>query len=72
MKLRQFLIFESVAVALLLASIWAAVATHLHPGAFAEFFRLLPIAAAAAVTLLPILYFALPSRLPQGRDPNTP
>jgi hypothetical protein len=72
MKLRQFLIFESVAVALLLASIWAAVATHLHPGALAEFFRLLPIAPAAAVTLLPILYFALPSRFPQGGGSNTP
>ena len=72
MKLRQFLIFESVAVALLLASIWAAVAMHLHPGAFADFFRLLPIAPAAAVTILPILYFALPPRFPQGRGPNTP
>jgi hypothetical protein len=72
MKLRQFLIFESVALALLLASICAAVATHFHPGAFADFFRLLPIAPAAAVTLLPILYFALPSRLPQRQGPNTP
>ena len=72
MKLRQFLIFETAALALLLASIWVAVATHLHPGAFAEVFRLLPIAPAAAVTILPILYFALPPRFPQERRSDTP
>lgn len=72
MKLRQFLILETIAVVLLLGSIWVAVATHLHPGPLADFFRLLPIASAAAVTLLPIIYFALPSRLPQGRGADTP
>jgi hypothetical protein len=72
MKLRQFLIFESIAVALLLASIWLAMATHLGTGASAGVFRLLPLAPAVAVTLLPILYFALPPRFPRERRSDTP
>lgn len=72
MKLRQFLIFESVALLVLLASLWIAVATHLRTEAFAEVFRLLPIAPAAAVTILPILYFALPPRFPRRHASDTP
>lgn len=72
MKLRQFVILESIALALLLASVGVAMATHLGHGAFADVFRLLPIAPAAAVTLLPILYFALPPRFPRGRRSDTP
>jgi hypothetical protein len=72
MKLRQFLILESVAVVMLLASLWVAVATHLRTEAFAEIFRLLPIAPAAAVAILPILYFALPPRFPRRSTSETP
>ena len=72
MKLRQFLILESIALALLLASLWVAMATHLRPGEFADVFRVLPLAPAAAVTLLPILYFALPPRFPRTPRSDTP
>jgi hypothetical protein len=72
MKLRQFLILESVALVLLLASLWVAVATHLRTEAFAEVLGLLPIAPAAAVTILPILYFALPPRFPQRSASDAP
>jgi hypothetical protein len=72
MRLRQFLIFESIALVLLLASVWVAMATHLRTETFADVFRLLPIAPAAAVTLLPILYFALPPRFPRERPSDTP
>ena len=72
MKLRQFLILESIAFALLLASVWLAMATHLRHEALADVFRLLPIAPAAAVSLLPILYFALPPRFPRARRSDTP
>ena len=67
MKLRYFLIFESLAVAFLLLSVWGGVAAHSWPETFAPFFRILPIAPAIVAALLPILYFALPARLPRDR-----
>ena len=68
MKLRQFLILESLAAAILVATLWGAMATHLETEAFARFLRLLPLAPALAVTILPIFYFALPPRMPRGRN----
>jgi hypothetical protein len=73
MKLRYFLIFESLAVAILLVSLWLGVATHLSSETYAQFFRLLPIAPAIVVAILPILYFALPARFPrEERSSDTP
>jgi len=73
MKLRYFLIFESLALVILLGSLWAAVATHLSADTYAQFFRLLPIAPAIVVAILPILYFALPARFPrEERSSDTP
>ena len=72
MKLRYFLIIESVALAIFLLSIWAGVATHFGPDTYAPFFRLLPIAPAIVVAVLPILYFALPERFPRERPSDTP
>jgi hypothetical protein len=68
MKLRYFLIFESVALAMLLGSLWGGVATHFSSETYAQFFRLLPIAPAVVVAILPILYFALPARFPRERS----
>jgi hypothetical protein len=67
MKLRYFLVFESVALAMLLGSLWGGVATHFSSETYAQFFRLLPIAPAIVVAILPILYFALPARFPRER-----
>ena len=67
MKLRYFLIFESLALAMLLGSLWGGVATHFSSETYAQFFRLLPIAPAIVVAILPILYFALPARFPRER-----
>jgi hypothetical protein len=73
MKLRYFLIFESLAVAILLVSVWGGVAAHFSSETFAQFFRLLPIAPAIVVAILPILYFALPARFPrEERSSDTP
>jgi hypothetical protein len=68
MKLRYFLIFESAALAMLLGSLWGGVATHFSSETYAQFFRLLPIAPAIVVAILPILYFALPARFPRERS----
>jgi hypothetical protein len=68
MKLRYFLVFESVALAMLLGSLWGGVATHFSSETYAQFFRLLPIAPAIVVAILPILYFALPARFPRERS----
>ena len=68
MKLRYFLIFESLALAMLLGSLWGGVATHFSSETYAQFFRLLPIAPAIVVAILPILYFALPARFPRQRS----
>jgi hypothetical protein len=68
MKLRYFLVFESVALAMLLGSLWGGVATHFSSETYAQFFRLLPIAPAIVVATLPILYFALPARFPRERS----
>jgi hypothetical protein len=68
MKLRYFLIFESLAVAMLLGSLWGGVATHFSSETYAQFFRLLPIAPTIVVAILPILYFALPARFPRERS----
>jgi hypothetical protein len=68
MKLRYFLIFESLALAMLLGSLWGGVATHFSSETYAQFFRLLPIAPAIVVAILPILYFALPARFPRERS----
>jgi hypothetical protein len=72
MKLRYFLIFESLAVAIFLASVWGGVAAHFGSETFSQFFRLLPIAPAIVVAILPILYFALPARFPRERPSDTP
>lgn len=68
MKLRYFLIFESLAVTMLLGSLWGGVVTHFSSETYAQFFRLLPIAPAIVVAILPILYFALPARFPRERS----
>ncbi len=68
MKLRYFIIFESLAIVILLVSLWGGVAMHFSSETFAQFFRLLPIAPAIAVAILPILYFALPARFPRERS----
>jgi hypothetical protein len=73
MKLRYFLIFESVAVAIFVVSLWGGVAAHFSSETSAQFFRLLPIAPAIVVAILPILYFALPARFPrEERSSDTP
>jgi len=71
-KLRYFLIFESVAVAIFVVSLWGGVAAHFSSETSAQFFRLLPIAPAIVVAILPILYFALPARFPRERSSDTP
>ena len=68
MKLRYFLIFESLAVGLLLLAVWGGVAAHSWPETFAHFLRILAIAPAIMATILPILYFALPARVPRERS----
>ena len=68
MKLRHFFIFESLALVMLLGSLWGGVATHFSSETYAQFFRLLPIAPAIVVAILPILYFALPARFPRERS----
>ena len=65
MKLRYFLIFESLAVVLLLLALWGGVAAHSWSETFAPFLRILPIAPAIVAAILPILYFALPARVPR-------
>lgn len=72
MKLRYFIIFESLALAIFLLSVWGGVATHFSSETSAQFFRLLPIAPAIVVAILPILYFALPARFPRERRSDTP
>lgn len=72
MKLRYFIIFESLALAIFLLSVWGGVATHFSSETSAKFFRLLPIAPAIVVAILPILYFALPARFPRERRSDTP
>jgi|GEM_PF-6689480 len=72
MKLRYFLIFESVALAIFLLSVWGGVATHFSSETFAHFFRLLPIAPAIVVAILPIVYFALPDRFPRESPSDSP
>ena len=67
MKLRHFFIFESLALVMLLGSLWGGVATHFSSETYAQFFRLLPIAPAIVAVILPILYFALPARFPRER-----
>jgi hypothetical protein len=70
MKLRSFLFVESLALAILLVSLYAGVAAQIRTEAIADFLRLLPIAAAFMVAVLPILYFALPARLPREESSN--
>lgn len=70
MKLRYFLIFESLAVALLLLALWGGVAAHSWPETFAPVLRILPIAPAIVAAILPILYFALPARVPREESSN--
>jgi hypothetical protein len=72
MKLRYFIIFESLALAILLVSVWGGVAAHFSSETYSQFFRLLPIAPAIVVAILPILYFALPARFPRDRPSDTP
>jgi hypothetical protein len=68
MKLRYFLIFESLALAMLLGSLWGGVATHFSSETYAQFFRLLPIAPALVVAIKPNLYFAHPAPFPRERS----
>jgi hypothetical protein len=72
MKFRYFIIFESLALAIFLLSVWGGVATHFGSETYAHFFRLLPIAPAIVVAILPILYFALPDRFPRERPSDAP
>ena len=71
MKLRHFLIFESLALIIFFVSVWGGVAARFSSETFAHFFRLLPIAPAIVVAILPILFFALPARFPRERSSDT-
>ena len=53
----RFIICEALALAVMVASVGAGVSERFASDAFTPLFRILPIAAAAIATVLPILFF---------------
>lgn len=70
MRILRFVIFELLALAVLLGSLAGGMATRFGTGSFAPVFHIVPIVAAVAMVILPILFFGHP-KSPQ-RTPTPP
>ncbi len=68
MTIARFVVFEVLAITVLVAALFGGVAIRFGTGSFTPLFHILPIASAIAVTVLPILFFGQP-RCPV-RTPN--
>ncbi len=64
----RFVVFELLAITVLVTSLYGGVATRFGTASFTPLFHILPIASAIAVTVLPILFFGQPRR--PVRTPN--
>jgi hypothetical protein len=60
MTIARFVIFELVASAILIGSLLGGMATRFGTGELAPLFHALPIVAAVAMVILPILFFGHP------------
>ena len=70
MSVTRFVVFELLALAVLVGSLLGGVATRFGTGSFAPVFHALPIIAAVAMVVLPIFFFGHP-RSPE-RAPTLP
>jgi hypothetical protein len=70
MSITRFVVFELLALAVLVGSLLGGMATRFGTGSFAPIFHGVPIVAAIAMVVLPILFFGHP-RSPQ-RTPTPP
>ena len=70
MSITRFVVFELLALAVLVGSLLGGMATRFGTGSFAPIFHVVPIVAAIAMVVLPILFFGHP-RSPQ-RTPTPP
>src|SRR4051812_37477773 len=61
-KMARFVAAETFAIGLLVASVIAGVSAHFADESLTPIFRVLPIIAAAAATILPIIFFGDPKR----------
>jgi hypothetical protein len=71
MSITRFVVFELLAVAVLVGSLLGGVATRFGTGSFAPLFHAVPIVAALAMVVLPILFFGHP-KSPQRTPTPTP
>jgi len=62
MRIVRFVAAETLAVGILMASIIAGVSARFAVESLTPIFRILPIIAAAAAAILPILFFGNPKR----------
>lgn len=62
MRFLRFLVLEAIAVVIAIASVAAGISQRFADEAYTPAFRVLPICAAAAAAILPILFFGSPSR----------
>jgi hypothetical protein len=70
MSITRFVVFELLALAVLVGSLLGGMATRFGTGSFAPIFHVVPIVAAIAMVVLPILFFGHP-RSPE-RTPTPP
>jgi len=70
MSITRFVVFELLALAVLAGSLLGGMATRFGAGSFAPILHIVPIVAAVAMVVLPILYFGHP-KSPQ-RTPTPP
>lgn len=66
-KLITFVIWEGLAVAVTIISVFAGVSANYGDESFTPLFRVVPITAAAAATIIPILFFGTSRRRGPGR-----
>jgi hypothetical protein len=62
LRLARFIAFETVAVAVLVASILAGISARFAAESLTPLFRVLPVTAASVAAILPILFFGDPKR----------
>jgi hypothetical protein len=62
LRLARFIAFETVAVAVLIASILAGISARFAAESLTPLFRVLPVMAASVAAILPILFFGDPKR----------
>ena len=70
MTLVRFLIVELLALAVLIASLGAGIATRFGTAPFALVFHILPIISAVTMIALAIVFFCQPRRTMRAADPD--